>query len=79
MDNPDYYEIHLLERGINSTKAELSPVFFADKEELLFLSNRDESNPGKYQIYHTMHEGSRKWSEPTLWRVLGRLPEITPI
>ena len=71
MDNPDYYEIHLLEDGINSSKAELSPVFFADKEELLFLSNRDEYVPDKYEIYHTVHEGSRKWSEPTVVEGVG--------
>lgn len=64
MDNPEYYEIHLLEQGINTTKAELSPVFFADKEELLFLSNRDDSKPDEFQIYHTVHEGSRSWSDP---------------
>ncbi|GAB4235212.1 MAG: hypothetical protein Tsb0034_09270 [Ekhidna sp.] len=65
MDNPEYYEIHLLEQGINTRNAELSPVFFADKEELLFLSNRDESNPDEFKIYHTVHEGERKWSTPT--------------
>ncbi|MEQ8627455.1 hypothetical protein [Ekhidna sp.] len=64
MDNPKYYEIHLLEKGINTKNAELSPVYFADNEELLFLSNRDESNPDQFQIYHTKHEGSRSWSEP---------------
>ena len=64
MDNPEYYEIHLLEEGINTTGAELSPVFFADKEELLFLSNRNEEKPDEFQIYHTRHEGSRSWSEP---------------
>lgn len=71
MDNPDYYEIHLLEEGINSTRAELSPVFFADKEELLFLSNRDDSNLSNYQIYHTVHEGNREWSVPTVVEGVG--------
>ncbi|MEQ9467494.1 MAG: OmpA family protein [Ekhidna sp.] len=65
MDNPEFYEIHLLENGINTEVAELSPVYFSDNEELMFLSNRDESNPDQFQIYHTRHEGSRKWSEPT--------------
>ncbi len=63
MDNPDDYEIHLLEREVNSEYAELSPVYFVENEELLFLSNRD-SNPNEYQIYHTIHEGDRKWSDP---------------
>ncbi|MEQ8904692.1 OmpA family protein [Ekhidna sp.] len=64
MDNPKYYEIHLLEEGINTPKAELSPVYFTDNEELLFISNRDESKPDQYQIYHTKHIGGRSWSEP---------------
>lgn len=66
MDNPKFYEIHLLEEGLNTEKAELSPVYFAENEELMFLSNRDESNPDQFQIYHTKHEGSRSWSEPTV-------------
>ncbi|MFK7953421.1 MAG: OmpA family protein [Ekhidna sp.] len=65
MDNPMFYEIHLLDQGINTEKAELSPVFFADKEELLFLSNRNDSNPEEFQIYHTTHVGNREWSEPS--------------
>ncbi|MEP5612683.1 MAG: OmpA family protein [Cyclobacteriaceae bacterium] len=64
MDSPDSYEIHLLEREVNSEFAELSPVYFVENEELLFLSNRD-ANPDQYQIYHTIHEGDRKWSVPT--------------
>lgn len=64
MDHPKYYEIHLLEKGVNTEKAELSPVYFAEKEELLFLSNQDETQPDQYQIYHTRHEGSRSWSKP---------------
>lgn len=66
MDNPMYYEIHLLETGLNTKYAELSPVYFADNEELMFLSNRDESRPDQFQIYHTKHEGSREWSEPSV-------------
>ncbi|MBC6427334.1 MAG: PD40 domain-containing protein [Ekhidna sp.] len=66
MDDPEYYEIHLLETGINSVYAELSPVFFTDKEELLFLSNRDVLSPNKFDVYHTIHEGSRKWSPPVI-------------
>ncbi len=64
MDNPNYYEIHLLEKGLNTKYAELSPVYFSENEELLFLSNRDDSNPDQFQIYHTRHEGSRTWSDP---------------
>lgn len=64
MDNPEFYEVHLLEAGINTKVAELSPVYFSEKEELLFLSNRNESKPDEFQIYHTIHEGSRSWTEP---------------
>ncbi len=70
MDNPDSYEIHLLERDINSEYAELSPVYFIDNEELLFLSNRD-TDPNRFQIYHSIHEGDRKWSPPTVVSELG--------
>ncbi len=65
LDNPENYEIHLLHYGVNTQQAELSPVFFAGKEELLFLSNREESKPEEFQIYHTRHEGNRAWSNPT--------------
>ena len=41
-------------------------MFFADKEELLFLSNRDALYSDKFDVYHTIHEGGRKWSQPTL-------------
>ncbi|MEO1255635.1 MAG: hypothetical protein AAFY41_12260, partial [Bacteroidota bacterium] len=66
MDNPQFYEIHLLEEGLNTKYAELSPVYFSDNEELLFLSNRDEAKPDQFQIYHTKHEGSRSWSTPEI-------------
>lgn len=65
MDNPDYYEIQLLEKRINTEKAELSPVFFAGKGELLFLSNRIVERPDEFQIYHSTHQGSGSWTEPT--------------
>ena len=70
MDNPDSYEIHLLDEGVNTQYAELSPVYFADNEELLFLSNRD-TDQNQYQIYHTVHVGERKWSPPTIVDGLG--------
>ena len=66
MNNPGFYEIHLLEEGINTEKAELSPVYFSETEELMFLSNRDESNSDQFQVYHTKHEGNRSWSKPTV-------------
>lgn len=71
MDNPEFYEVHLLESGVNSVNAELSPVFFAEKEELLFLSNRDATDPEKFEIYHSIHQGNRVWSEPTVVQGVG--------
>ncbi|MEM6815589.1 MAG: OmpA family protein [Bacteroidota bacterium] len=65
-DNPEDYEIYLLQKGVNTHTAELSPVFFADKEELLFLSNRNENKPNEFQIYHTKHQGNRVWTSPTI-------------
>ena len=64
MDSPDDFEIHLLEREVNTEYAELSPVYFVENEELLFLSNRG-GNLSRFQIYHSIHEGDRKWTEPT--------------
>lgn len=71
MDNPGYYEIHRLEAGVNTKQAELSPVFFAGHEELLFVSNRDETKKDQYEIYHTRHEGDQKWSEPSIVEGIG--------
>ncbi|MEM6642583.1 MAG: OmpA family protein [Bacteroidota bacterium] len=71
LDNPEDYEVHLLHEGINTEYAELSPVFFSGKEELLFLSDRDATKPDQFLIYHTRHEGDRAWSSPTVVRDVG--------
>lgn len=71
LDNPKFFEIHLLEKGVNTEFAEMSPVFFPMKEELLFMSNRDASNPDDFQVYHTIHESNRKWSKPSKVSDLG--------
>jgi len=71
MDNPFSYEIHHLEDRINTDHAELSPVYFEEKEELLFISNRDESDPDLYQIYHAIHRGDNSWTDPTLIKDVG--------
>ncbi|MEM9897254.1 MAG: OmpA family protein, partial [Bacteroidota bacterium] len=64
-DNPRFFELHPLGEEVNSDKAELSPVFFADKEELLFLSNQDPANPDDFRVFHTEHTGNRDWSDIT--------------
>ncbi|MEP1096921.1 MAG: OmpA family protein [Cyclobacteriaceae bacterium] len=71
MDNPFSYEIHHLEDRINTSRAELSPVYFEEKEELLFISNRDETDPDLYQIYHAIHRGDNSWTEPKLIEDVG--------
>lgn len=72
LDNPKFFEIHLLEKGVNTEYAELSPVFFPLKEELLFMSNRDASKPDDFQVYHTIHESNRNWTTPSPVPDLGR-------
>lgn len=64
LDNPYSFEIHHLEDRINTGSAELSPVYFEEKEELLFISNRDDANPDDYYIYHSIHKGDRSWTDP---------------
>ncbi len=71
MDNPADYEIHLLDEGINTQYAELSPIFITQNDELLFLSDRADFFGGKFQIYHTKHTGDRNWSKPTIVEDLG--------
>lgn len=71
LDNPYSFEIHHLEDRINTRSAELSPVYFEEKEELLFISNRDESNPDDYHIYHSIHRGDRSWTDPKRIEDLG--------
>ncbi|MEQ9403407.1 MAG: OmpA family protein [Cyclobacteriaceae bacterium] len=71
LDNPFSYEIHHLEDRINTQFAELSPVYFEEKDELLFISNRDETNPDTYQIYHSIHRGDKNWTDPKLIDGLG--------
>lgn len=60
-ENPDNYEIHQLESPINSAQAELSPVYFEDKGELLFASNRNGSGEEPFKIFYTK-SGPDGWS-----------------
>lgn len=71
LDNPYSFEIHHLEDRINTGNAELSPVYFEEKEELLFISNRDENKPEDYHIYHSLHRGDRTWTDPKRMEDLG--------
>ena len=71
MDAPLAYELHHLENNINTTAAELSPVYFSEKKELLFVSNRDDSKKDDYFIYHSLHDQGRKWTDPQPLKNLG--------
>ena len=68
-DNPDNYEIHQMDGGINSSKTELSPVYYEDTKELLFVSDR-QSNKGKFEVFQSSRE-NYDWAEPTKIPALG--------
>lgn len=68
---PENYEIEQLSSPINSVYTEYSPVYFKEKNELLFLSSRRTSKDGlSFQIYHATKANGR-WSEPTLLSQFG--------
>lgn len=62
-DNPDNYSIHQLESPVNSASAELSPVYFEEKKELLFASNRGKSGESPFVIYYAK-SGADGWEKP---------------
>lgn len=68
--NPDDYEIRLVQ-GVNSEQNDLSPVFFKDNDELLFLSSRFQ--PGNETDYHVFHSKYKAdgWEKPSEIPVLG--------
>lgn len=74
-DNTDNYEVHPLESPINSKYAEMSPVYFEDKKELLFASAKG-SNGEDFKIYHSTREGYG-WSEATEVSSLGTFERST--
>lgn len=67
--NPGNYEIHQLEAPVNSTGAELSPVYFEEGNELLFASNRSGNGDDSFKIFYTK-------SSPTGW---APLKEVTSL
>ncbi|MBR09103.1 MAG: hypothetical protein CMP48_15655 [Rickettsiales bacterium] len=69
-ENPDNYSIHQLESPVNSGSAELSPVFFEEKNELLFASNRNKSGETPFVIYYSK-SGPNGWETPVELSNLG--------
>lgn len=71
---PDNYEVEHLHTNVNSTYNESSPVYFRDKEELLFLSSRplngDNSKKETFYIYESKRDGE-EWASPKVISVLG--------
>ena len=57
MENPGDYDILHLPEAINSSHADISPAFFEENNELLFMSSRDGSLRGKeFKIFHSVND-----------------------
>ncbi|MEP0368061.1 MAG: OmpA family protein [Cyclobacteriaceae bacterium] len=69
-DNPDNYEVHPLEAPINTKFSEMSPVYFEDKQELLYASAHGSRND-VFRIFHSTRQ-DYSWSPPTEVSSLGR-------
>ena len=71
---PANYEVEHLHQNVNSNFHESSPVYFRDKEELLFLSSRPVSGEkGKgetFYIYESRRDGN-EWAKPRRLANLG--------
>ncbi len=68
--NADDFEIHQLGQEINSKGAELSPVYFEEKEELLFASSRKNIEGDVFRIYHAIKQDDG-WTDLSEVNVLG--------
>ncbi|MFY0685652.1 MAG: OmpA family protein [Cyclobacteriaceae bacterium] len=70
-DNTDNYLIHNLDGLINSEGAELSPVYFPEKQELLFASSRGSSKDNEiFKIYHAIKQDDG-WTDIAPVDILG--------
>ncbi len=71
---PDNYEVEHLHSNVNSPSNESSPVYFRDKEELLFLSSRpvngQNSKKETFYIYESNRAGD-SWATPRIISNLG--------
>lgn len=73
-NSPAAYEVEHLPSTVNSNSHESSPVYFREKEELLFLSSRSvNGSDSKEEIYY-IYESKRaenSWTKPRLIKNLG--------
>lgn len=75
-DTPVDYQIVPLDVPINSIHADVSPAFFGDHQELLFVSSRPNeggeqvSINSDFNVYHAFKENG-EWREPTVLSSLG--------
>lgn len=74
-ESSNFYQIYHLGSEVNSEADEVSPVYFDDNHELLFLSNRGD-NRNNYYIYHSYLKDDRRWSEPSVIENLGVFDEV---
>lgn len=78
--HPENYEVEHLHSNVNSKFSEYSPVYFKEKEELLFLSSRAKdtspSKKGEFMVYHSFRDGN-EWASPTPIEKFGHFQERT--
>ena len=72
-DNPGDYAIHQLGEEINTSFDEVTPVFFDDKQELLYASSKGSTNKHEpiFLIYHSQ-QVDKNWTSPTQIEELGQ-------
>lgn len=68
-DHTDDFEIHQLDVPINGKYAEMSPVYFEKKKELIYAS-ASQTKSEEFKIYHSIHS-DYEWSKPTELTSLG--------
>lgn len=67
----DGYEIVHLPQRINSEQADLSPAFFVENNELLFMSSRDKTLQGEtFKVFHSVNQDGA-WPQNTPLEHLG--------
>lgn len=73
-NNPDSYQIVPLGGTINSEYADLSPAFFGNHNELLFVSSRPDDETQKstndFRIFHAKKD-DQEWKAPSVIHRLG--------
>ncbi|WP_109829944.1 OmpA family protein [Reichenbachiella versicolor] len=75
--SPNEFEVELLSYPINSEYADVSPAFFSDHDELLFVSSRpdvvnQEIAKNSYCVFHTKKNG-KVWGTPSSLKSIGPL------